>query len=53
MREYGFSLILILPYKDRIVDSVLIRENMGQSKPVFSHIICSDKPKLEMQRYCK
>ena len=32
----------ILPYKDRIYDSVLIRENAGQCKPVFSHILCSD-----------
>ena len=32
MREYGFSLTRILPYKNRIVDSVLIRENTGQCK---------------------
>ena len=37
----GFSLTRILPYKDRIYDSVLIRENMGQWKPVFSHIFRS------------
>ena len=42
MREYGFSLTHILPYRDRIVDSVLIRENTGQWKPVFSHILCSE-----------
>ena len=42
MRECGFSLTRILPYKDRIYDSVLIRENTGQWKPVFSHILCSD-----------
>ena len=30
MREYGFSLTRILPYKDRNYDSVLIRENKGQ-----------------------
>ena len=30
MREYGFSLTRILPYKDKIYDSVLIRENIGQ-----------------------
>ena len=28
---------------DRIVDSALIQKNMGQGKPVFLHIICSDK----------
>ena len=28
MREYGFLLTRILPYKDRIVNSVLIQENM-------------------------
>ena len=33
-----FSLI-----KDKIVDFVLIRENMSQWKPVFSHILCSDR----------
>ena len=27
MREYGFSLTRILQYKNRIYDSVLIREN--------------------------
>ena len=42
MREYGFSLARILPYKDKIVDLVLIRENMGQWKPVFSHILYSN-----------
>ena len=30
MREFGFSLTRILPYKDRIVDSAYIRENIGQ-----------------------
>ena len=30
MRECGFSMTRILPYKNRIVDSVLIQENMGQ-----------------------
>ena len=42
MQKYGFSLTLILPYKERIVDSVLLRENTGHWKPVFSHILCSD-----------
>ena len=41
MREYRFSLTRILPYKDRIVDSDLIRENMGQWKPAFSLILRS------------
>ena len=30
VREYGFSLTRILPDKDRICDSVYIRENTGQ-----------------------
>ena len=41
MQEYGFSLTRVLPYKYRIVDSVLIRENTGRWKPVFSHILRS------------
>ena len=41
MRENGFSLSRILPYKDRICDSVLIRENTGQLRPVFLHSLCS------------
>ena len=41
MREYGFSLTRIFLYKDTIYDFVLIRENTGQWKPVFSHILCS------------
>ena len=31
-----------ISYKDRIYDPVLIRENTGESKPVFSHILCND-----------
>ena len=42
MREYGFLLTRILKYNDGIYDSVLIPENMGQWKPVFSHILCSE-----------
>ena len=42
MREYGFSLTRIMPYKDRIYDSALIPENTGQQKPLFSHILCID-----------
>ena len=42
MREYGFSLTRFLPHEDQIYDSVLLRKNTAQSKPVFSHILCSD-----------
>ena len=35
MPECGFSLNLILPDKERIVDSVLVKENMGQRKHAF------------------
>ena len=42
MREYRFLLTRILPYKFRIIDSVLIRENTSQLKPVFSYILRSD-----------
>ena len=35
MLEYGFSLTGIFPYKDRLFDFVLIRENSGQRKPIF------------------
>ena len=41
MREYGFSLIRIHPYKDKIVDFVFIRENTGQWKPVFLDVLCN------------
>ena len=41
MQEYGFSLTGIFPYKNRIYDSDLIRENMGPWKPLFSYILCS------------
>ena len=40
--EYGFSQTHIFVDKDKMVDSVLIRENTGQKKPVFSHILRSD-----------
>ena len=32
MLDYGLSLTRAFPYKDRIEDSVLIRENTGQKK---------------------
>ena len=41
MQKYRLSLTCILPYIDRIVDSVLIRENASQWKPVLSHILYS------------
>ena len=44
MREYEFSLTRFLPYKDKIYDFLLIRENTGQWKPVFSHILRSEGP---------
>ena len=51
MRKYGLRLTRILPYKDRIIDSVLIRKNTGSENPyycifyaVFHGIIQSLKP---------
>ena len=41
MWEYGFLLARNLPYNDRIYNSVLIWENTGQEKPIFSHILSS------------
>ena len=35
MQEYGFSLTRIFPYKDRIIDSILIRENAVRQKTRF------------------
>ena len=35
MQEYEFSPTRIFPYKDKIVDFVLIRENTGQKNPYF------------------
>ena len=42
MPEYEFCLICIFPYKDRAYDSAFIRENTGQRKPVFLHILRSE-----------
>ena len=39
--DYRFSLTRIFPHKIRIYDSVLIRENKSQRKPVFWHTSCS------------
>ena len=41
MREYGFSLIRILPYVYRIYDSALICKNTSQWKKAFSNILSS------------
>ena len=38
MREYGFSLTLIFPYKNKIYDFAVIRENTGQ-RISYSRII--------------
>ena len=38
MPEYGFTLTRILPYKDRIADSVT--GGYGSVKPTFPHILC-------------
>ena len=53
MREYGFSLTYVLPYKNRIYESVLIRENTGLWKPVFSHILCSVRNWVSTSKTCK
>ena len=52
MPEYGFSLTRIFSYKGGIVDSgsngiydsILIRENAGQRKPFFRHMLRSARP---------
>ena len=41
MSDYGFSLTRIFPYKDGIYDSVLIRENTDNRKPVLWYIFWS------------
>ena len=41
-RGYGFSLTRISPYKDRIVDSVRMREITAQPKFSFSYILRSE-----------
>ena len=61
MPDYGFSLAPFFSYKDkivdsedRIVDSVLIRENTGQRKPIFWHILCSVQCfPIFWSKYCK
>lgn len=41
--EFGFSQTRIFQHKDRIKDYDLTRENTSQAKPVFSHIIRSER----------
>ena len=36
--EYGVPLICIFPYKDRIYNSVLMRENTGQITSLFCNL---------------
>lgn len=43
MQEYGFIWQDILPYKDKMVDSVLPWENTGQWKPSFLHIYAGEE----------
>ena len=42
MREYGFSVTRILPYIDKVVDFVLIRENTVTENP-YSRIFYAVK----------
>ena len=51
MPEYGIPLTIVIPYKDRDKDFVIMQENTGQRKPVFWHILhnlkISTKNKIE------
>ena len=40
MPKHAFPLAGIFPHKDRIEDSVFIRENMDQGKHVTQQILC-------------
>ena len=40
--EYEFSLTHFFPYKDKIYQSVFIRENTSQREPAFWHILRSE-----------
>ena len=42
MTEYRFSVTRIFPRKDRIFDSVCIRENAAQRKAMFWHVLHSE-----------
>ena len=48
MREYEFSLTLVLPYKDAIVDSVLIWEMWGSENPpsCIFYVLMISSPKF-------
>ena len=41
MSEYGFYVNCVSLYKNGIYDSVVVRENTGQRKPEFFHILRS------------
>ena len=49
MPEYGFSLTRILPYKGRIYDFILIRENAGNGKPYSGIFFCSNRSKASLK----
>ena len=40
MRECVFSLSRNFLFKSRIYNCALVRENTGQRKPVFLHVLC-------------
>ena len=46
MPEYAFPQTLILPYEERIKDSIFIRENTAQRKLVFWHTLRNAKWKI-------
>lgn len=48
--KYRFSVTRIFPYKDKIIDSVLIRENTGQRKLVCLYILRSELFKNKILR---
>ena len=41
MSECRFSVTPVFLYQDRIVNSVLIRKNKGQRKPIYRDILCT------------
>ena len=50
MPEYMFSLTFIFPYKDIFFESVLIRVNMDQRKPMSWHTLRSVLKSKEKMR---
>ena len=44
MPEYGIALPHIFPQKDRFC---LYVENMGQTKPVIQHNLCSERGEID------